>query len=105
MANYTVSWRTEALQDLGQRDRYTREAVLSEFPDLISKSETPDSLGVRVVGTTLFATPVAGNRYSVVWGLDKERESIEVLAVSQREVKNKADFDVLVPPRKTLAIR
>lgn len=72
---YAYDWQaTEAL--LVQRDRFTRAAIRRDFED------HPDR-GMVLVDGGLLATPVADNRYTVIWRLKGKLAQVQAVVASQ----------------------
>lgn len=77
---YKYDWQpTEAL--LVQRDRFTRAAIRRDFED------HPDRDMVKVDGG-LLATPVADNRYTVIWRLNGQLAQVKAVVASQLRGEN-----------------
>jgi hypothetical protein len=76
MGNPFVTWDGSALDLLEQRDRFTRQAIRDEFTqDPTTKAVQFDSAEGG------FVTPVADDRYSVVWYRDAANQTAVVRAV------------------------
>ncbi len=76
MSKLGVTWEEPAERLLLQRDRFTRQAITEEFardPRERAIVFDPEHKG--------YLTPVADNRYSVVWYLDEDQQAAVVRAV------------------------
>ena len=71
-----VSWDKPADDLLNQRDRFTRQAIREEF------SQNPMANAIQFDSSADgFVTPVADNRYSVIWYRDPASQQATVHAV------------------------
>lgn len=71
-----VKWSQRAVKLLGKRDRYTREAIRRDF------ESDPKQDGFQLDESLHYwITPVADNRYSVVWEMDPDSQTATVQAV------------------------
>lgn len=76
MNKVSVRWSKDAVRLLGKRDRYTQETIRTEFEN------APTQGGVEFdAANHLWVTPVADNRYSVVWEMDDHAMVAKVQAV------------------------
>ena len=92
-----VNWTTEALATLRFRDRYSHETILKDFSDTATAAKVPElqKSAQKLTGTEdLFATPVVGGRYKVVWRTDDDQ--VQVVAIAQSNIRSKADLDIQI---------
>lgn len=83
-----VDWLPEAKELLGMRDRFTRTAIMTEF-------KGAPLLNSVVLDTTKrwYATPVANNRYTVVWHkLDNNVAQVKAVVASQWKGEKATDL-------------
>lgn len=71
-----AEWQSWAEKLLDKRDRYTRNAIRTEFER--SPRERATALDAAL---GWYATPVASNRFTVVWRLNESEGKAEVAAV------------------------
>lgn len=83
-AVFVFDWLPEAKKLLEMRDRFTRKAIQTEF-------ELHPASGAVTLDAPKrwYATPVANNRYTVVWQLDEQanRKVAHVKAVVAAQLK------------------
>jgi hypothetical protein len=106
MSDLSVTWEADALDLLDSRDRYTRQAIRTQFnPNVFAIPFDPDD-------ADNFLTPVSDNRFSVVWRRDGDKavvravvplpnvstdtEPSELKAYVQRAVKAESNGKILI---------
>ena len=71
---FKIDWAPEAEELLRKRDRFTRQAIKETFAVDPYKGALP-------LDGQAYATPVANNRYTVVWQVGADEDSVLVKAV------------------------
>lgn len=72
----SVRWSRDAVKLLGKRDRGTERVIRADF------ERAPTEGGILFdAAKHQWVTPVADNRYSVVWALDPDSNTANVQAV------------------------
>jgi hypothetical protein len=84
---YEVDWSPEAKELLGMRDRFTREAIMSDFKENPGKDAVPLDPDQK-----WYATPVANNRYTVVWQQVEKVAQVKAVVASQLKGESAADL-------------
>ena len=74
MSDANISWEGPALKLLDRRDRYTRNAILEDF------GRDPQHRAIEL-GPDSFLTPVADERFSVLWRRVDGGQRVSVRAV------------------------
>jgi len=86
MSPYTIKWSDEAQQLLRKRDSYTDDLIRKEFQPVETEA-------IRI-GSSRYVTPVADNRYAVVWDLDPASSTANVRAVVPTQLRSRSADDV-----------
>jgi|GraSoiStandDraft_41_1057321.scaffolds.fasta_scaffold1916015_2 hypothetical protein len=82
-----VDWSDDAKRLLGLRDRFTRDKIMHEFEENPGKDAVlldPDQ--------KWYATPVANNRYAVIWVQKETVADVRVVVASQLKGESAADL-------------
>ncbi|SRR5258706_13966283 len=95
-AGDTINWVDVARELLARRDRFTRRAIERDF-----KANHRHDNVVLDDAAKLYATPVAENRYAVIWRRLGER-SIEVRAVVASRLTKTDSADLKSSLEKTV---
>lgn len=103
MPNAVVSWRTEALRMLQDRDRYSRDAVICEFSEKLKTGDPfENTKGMHTAWVhDFFVTKfVGGPKLNIliafiVWEFDAEKNHATVLAVTKKQPWNRKDIALL----------
>ena len=85
--HYEVDWSPEAKELLGMRDRFTRVEIMNDFkqnPEKDAVALDPDQ--------KWYATPVANNRYTVVWRQEARVARVKAVVASQLKGESAADL-------------
>lgn len=86
MSDLSVSWEDSAINMLDGRDRYTRNTIREEFRREPEKGAIEFDTAQHIV-----LTPVAENRFSVIWKLDPSvRRAVVLAVVALTNIKIKA---------------
>lgn len=85
---YKYEWSPEANELLGARDRFTRSAIRKDF------EAHPEQDKVTLdAANCLYATPVADNRYAVIWETRADNlVLVKAVVASQLKGENAADL-------------
>lgn len=103
MPDVIVSWRTEALRMLQDRDRYSREAIIQEFSEKL-KTENPfeNTRDMRTANIEdFFITKFMGGVNLniliafIVWEFNAKEKHVTVLAVTKQQPWNREDIALL----------
>lgn len=89
-----VVWTTEALDDLGRRDRYSRAAILEQFSVLAAKAADPAGFGAAIESTPYFWLPLFDGRYFIIfefWMFQEKK--VRVVAVARRPIKTSEELE------------
>ena len=97
MATYKYSWSTEAKELLAMRDRFTRATIRKDF-----EANPEEEMVLVDAGEGLYATPVADNRYAVIWKL-LSNNLAEVKAVVASQVQGESGPDLKRKLEKVVA--
>ena len=86
--DFTYEWSREARELLGVRDRFTRSAIRRDF------EAHPEQDAVTLdAADRLYATPVADDRYTVIWqALAGNLALVKAVVASQLRCENGADL-------------
>lgn len=88
MPEYKYEWSPEANELLGARDRFTRSAIRKDF------EAHPEQDRVTLdAANSLYATPVADNRYTVIWQTQADNlVLVKAVVASQLKGENASDL-------------
>src|ERR1700683_5075284 len=86
MTAYNIEWADIAQQLLRKRDRYTDDLIRQEFRPIETEA-------VRI-GQCRYVTPVADNRYVVVWDRPPSSTVANVRAVVPTQLRSRNAEDV-----------
>lgn len=93
-----IEWLPVAKKLLGMRDRFTREAILTDF----RHHHRLDAVNLQ---NGLWATPVASNRYAVVWREHpQDPEAVTILAIVAAQIKKVEDAATLKQKLRQAAV-
>lgn len=87
-SEYKYEWSRQAKELLGMRDRFTRSAIQKDF------EAHPEQDRVTLdAASALYATPVADNRYTVIWqALAGHLAVVKAVVASQLRGESGADL-------------
>ena len=94
---YKYEWSSKAKVLLGMRDRFTRSAIQKDFEQHADRNKvTLDA------DSNLYATPVADDRYAVIWQLSSGDQA-EVKAVVASQLRGEAGASLKTKLEKVMA--
>ena len=80
-----VTWEPSADRLLQQRDRFTQRAIRQEFEQMIGHGPSPTPRDIEFdTDRKGFLTPVADERYSVVWYLEDDAAVVRAVVPTTR---------------------
>ena len=80
-----VTWEPSAKRLLQQRDRFTQRAIRQEFEAMIGHEPSPTPRDIEFdTDQKGFLTPVAEERYSVVWYLEDDAAVVRAVVPTTR---------------------
>lgn len=94
---FKIDWEPEAEELLRKRDRFTRQAIKDTFADDPYKGALPLDGGA-------YATPVANNRYTVVWQAGADADSVHVKAVVPTQFQSESTEKLKEQVREVVAL-
>lgn len=94
LMSFRIEWLPSARRLIGRRDRFTQDEILEDFKGKLEDFRAhPDENAIEV-DKGIYATPVAENRYAVVWSLDPQDSNVvnihAILATQMRKSEDKA---------------
>ena len=85
-------WKRDAEVLLGQRDRFTQRRVREDFRDKCLSNDVPDASLVFDPEHGGYLTPVADDRYSVIWYLEDNVPAVEAVIATTRFDQSMTDL-------------
>jgi hypothetical protein len=95
---YKYKWSPQAKELLGLRDRFTRAAIQKDF-----ESHPEQDMVTLDAVEALYATPVADNRYTVIWKAMTDNLA-EVKAVVASQLRGESGADLKTKLEKVVAV-
>lgn len=85
-------WKRKAEVLLGQRDRFTQRKVREEFQTICDQNDPLSSSLSFDPAHDGYLTPVADDRYSVIWYLEDNVPAVEAVIPTTRFDKSMSDL-------------
>lgn len=95
--DFSCEWSPEALELLAVRDRFTRSAIRKDF-----EAHPEQDMVTLDAASGLYATPVADNRYTVIWKTLADRRAV-VKAVVASQLQGETGADLKTKLEKVVA--
>lgn len=89
--SFQIAWLPAARKLIGLRDRFTQDEIIKDFTARLEDFTAHPAENAIELEDGVYATPVAENRYTVVWDFDPQENVAHIRAILATQLKKFED--------------